>query len=73
MQQMEQSGEQWRDWQREADWKRWSEKERRKKKKDADWTYIWIVPSHNVSDDNRSIFKFQLWKKERTSLENSNL
>lgn len=36
-------------------------------------TYIRIVSPHDVSNDNRSIFKFQLWKKEQTSLENDSL
>lgn len=28
-------------------------------------TYIGVVPSHNVSDDDRSIFKFQLRERDR--------
>lgn len=70
VQQMEQSVEQWLDWQRERlDWKKkknpnkteedkWSEKERGTKIHIEDSTYIRIVSSHDVSDDNRSIFKF---------------
>lgn len=63
---MEQSVEQWLDWQRERlDWKKnktqedkWSEKERGTKIHIEDYTYIRIVSSHDVSDDNRAIFKF---------------
>lgn len=64
---MEQSGEQWLDWQREG----LAEKKKRNKTKGErqlqtkeemhnDSTYIWIVSSHDVSNDNGSIFKFEL-------------
>lgn len=46
------------------------ELQRKKKMRTEDSTYVWIVSSHDVSDDNRSIFKFQLGKKEQTRLEN---
>lgn len=37
---------------------KWSEKERGTKIHIEDSTYVRIVSSHDVSDDNRSIFKF---------------
>lgn len=65
--QMEQSSEQSLDWQREAfDWKKnqnsgehWNDSYKEKE----DLTYIRIVSPDDVSNDNRSIFKFQLQKK----------
>lgn len=55
-------------------WIKWDRDKKRgaqtKKKETEDSTYIGIHPSHDVSNDNRSIFKFQLQRKEKTSSEN---
>ena len=48
------------EWRRQVEWKG-------ERKKDS--TYTRIVPSHDVSNDNRSIFEFQLERKKKTSLE----
>lgn len=36
-------------------------------------TYVRIVPPHDVSDDDRSIFKFQLWQTEQNKSVSLNL
>lgn len=58
MQQMKQSDEQWRDCQRENEKAAQTERRWKSSKQAEGRTHIRVVSSHEVSDDDRSIFKF---------------